>query len=278
MEVKPIKTNIEWVVTAGLKPGTSGLWVWCSEQAHLFQCNQQADTHLSVRSLANITCWLKTEEIILSRVDECCGNYCLFTFVLWGGFCLVLFQSFVICHFLFCWSHLSATPRDYRQCFAIEANPLERLAGRLTSKLQQKSLLAGPNDFSHLMHYFFLDLITDIGCMCSGWVLWKLLFVHFCFVGWVLFSVVPVFCNMSFFILLIASVCNTKRLPPVFCHRGKSTWKTCWEVNLKTPTKEPSCRSKWLLPFNALFFLRFNYWYRVHKGTWTLLCMESLPC
>ena len=47
---------------------------------------------------------------------ECCGNYCWFTFVLWGGFCLVLFQSFVICHFLFCWSHLSATPRDYRQC------------------------------------------------------------------------------------------------------------------------------------------------------------------
>lgn len=117
---------------------------------------------------------------------ECCGNYCWFTFVLWGGFCLVLFQSFVICH------------------------------------------------------------------------------------------------------LLIASVCNTQRLPPEFCLRGKSIWKTRWEVNLYTwsqcknlaqnPTREPSCRSNWLLPFNALFFLRFNYWYRAHKGTWTLLCMESLPC
>lgn len=100
---------------------------------------------------------------------ECSGNYCWLTFVLWGGFCLVLFQSFVICHLLI------ASVCNYRQSFALEANPFERLAGRSTStleanakiwhKTQQESLLAGPTDFSHLIHYFFLDLITDIGCI-----------------------------------------------------------------------------------------------------------------
>ena len=56
--------------------------------------------------------------------------------------------------------------------------------------------------------------------------------------GWVLFSVVPVFCNMSFFILLIASVCNTKR-EAVQCRGGSNTTgilpkkKTMWFIGVE---------------------------------------------
>ena len=44
-------------------------------------------------------------------VSWCCGNYCWLSIVLWCGYCLVPFESFVLRHLVIA---TSATPRNYQ--------------------------------------------------------------------------------------------------------------------------------------------------------------------